>query len=88
MIDALAPSCDKIIVTHSRHPRHAELAELVVGFARHDLVAIQCADAAEAVAQALKIAKKDDLICATGSLFIVAEVIEHVKGLSGEVYSL
>ena len=38
--------------------------------------------------QALKIAKKGDLVCATGSLFIVAESIEEVKGLSGEVYSL
>jgi dihydrofolate synthase/folylpolyglutamate synthase len=88
MIDALAPACDKVIVTRSRHPRYAELDDLEAGFARHGLVATKCADAAGALARALKIAKKDDLICVTGSLFIVAEVIEQVKGLSGEVYSL
>jgi dihydrofolate synthase/folylpolyglutamate synthase len=88
IIDALAPACDEVIVTRSRHPRHAELSDLANGFTRHGLAAKQCTDAAEAVARALKIAKKDDLICATGSLFIVAEVIEQMKGLSGEVYSL
>ena len=82
------PSCGEVIVTRSRHPRYAAPAELAAGFARHGLSVRQCTDTAEAIAEALRIAEKDDLICATGSLFIVAEVIEEVQGLSGEVYSL
>ncbi len=88
IIEALAPACNEVIVTRSRHPRYAAPVELAAGFARHGISARQCADTAEAIAEALKIAEKDDLICATGSLFIVAEVIEEVQGLSGEVYSL
>ena len=88
IIDALAPACGEVIVTRSRHPRYAAPVQLAAGFARHGLPVRQCVDTAEAVAEALKIAQKGDLICATGSLFIVAEVIEEVQGLSGEVYSL
>jgi len=88
IIDALAPACDEVVVTRSRHPRYAAPDDLSAKFAKHGLVARECADTAEAVSEALKIAEKGDLICATGSLFIVAEVIEEVQGLSGEVYSL
>jgi hypothetical protein len=31
-------------------------------------------------------AGKQSLICATGSLFLVGEVIEHIKGLRPEIY--
>jgi dihydrofolate synthase/folylpolyglutamate synthase len=88
IIDTLAPACGDVIVTYSRHPRSATTSALAEQFAKHGLVAKECAHTAAAVAEAVKIAKKGDLICATGSLFIAAEVIEQVKGLSGEVYSL
>jgi folylpolyglutamate synthase/dihydropteroate synthase len=44
-------------------------------------------DVARAVAEAQGKAGKGDLICATGSLFLVAEVIEYVKGLHPERYA-
>jgi dihydrofolate synthase/folylpolyglutamate synthase len=88
IIDTLVPACGEVIVTRSRHPRSVDTSTLAEQFARHGLTAKQCASTAAAVKQAIKIAKKGDLICATGSLFIVAEAIEQVKGLSGEVYSL
>jgi len=88
IVDTLAPACDEVIVTCSRHPRSVDTSILAEQFARHGLAAKQCASTAAAVKQAMQIAKKGDLICATGSLFIVAEAIEQVKGLSGEVYSL
>jgi dihydrofolate synthase/folylpolyglutamate synthase len=84
----LIPACDEVLVTGSRHPRSASTLSLAKEFARHGQSAKQCTNTADALAFAQRIAAKDDLICATGSLFIVAEVIEQVKGLSGEVYSL
>lgn len=88
IVDVLAPACNEVIVTRSRHPRSADTSTLAEEFARHGLAAGQCADTAQAVATALKIARKGDLICAAGSLFIAAETIEYIQGLSGEVYSL
>ncbi|MBT3362614.1 MAG: bifunctional folylpolyglutamate synthase/dihydrofolate synthase [Chloroflexi bacterium] len=88
IIDVLAAACDDVVVTGSRHPRSADISILADQFATHSLIVKQCPYVADAVNHAQKIAGPDDLICATGSLFIVAEVIEEVKGLSGEVYSL
>jgi folylpolyglutamate synthase/dihydropteroate synthase len=40
---------------------------------------------ARAVEEALRKAGRGELICATGSLFLVAEVIEYIKGLQPEL---
>ena len=88
IVGTLAPICDEAIVTRSRHPRSADTSTLAGEFTAHGVSARQCASTAGAVRAALDIAQKDDLVCATGSLFIVAETIEQVQGLSGEVYSL
>jgi len=39
---------------------------------------------ADAIHRALQMAGRDDLICVTGSLFVVAEAIEHVQGIAPE----
>lgn len=82
----LAPMADSVIATRSRHPR-ATTPEAVAGeFARQGLRAEVAEDVAQAVAKARAKAGKRDLICATGSLFLVGEVIENVKGLRPELY--
>ncbi|TET17391.1 MAG: bifunctional folylpolyglutamate synthase/dihydrofolate synthase [Dehalococcoidia bacterium] len=82
----LAPMADSVIATRSRHPR-ATAPEAVAGeFARLGLRAEVAEDVAQAVAKAQAKAGKRDLICATGSLFLVGEVIENVKGLRPELY--
>jgi len=82
----LAPMADSVIATRSRHPR-ATTPEAVAGeFARQGLRAEVAEDVAQAVAKAQAKAGKRDLICATGSLFLVGEVIENVKGLRPELY--
>jgi folylpolyglutamate synthase/dihydropteroate synthase len=52
-------------------------------FARLGVEAEIAQDPAVAIGQALKKAEENDLICATGSLFVAAEVIEYMKCLRG-----
>jgi len=86
IVAELAPMADSVIATRSRHPR-ATMPEAVAGeFARQGLGAEVAEDVAQAVAKAQAKAGKHDLICATGSLFLVGEVIENVKGLRPELY--
>ncbi|MBM3131615.1 MAG: bifunctional folylpolyglutamate synthase/dihydrofolate synthase, partial [Chloroflexi bacterium] len=86
MIAEFAPFFDEVIVTVSEHPRASKSAALAAEFARHGKKARETKSISEAISQAVAQAGKNDLICATGSLFVVAEVIEHVKGIPGERY--
>ena len=87
IIEELAPLAHEVIVTRSRHPRATKPGVLAGGFARLGIKAEVAEDVAGAVAEALRRAGGKDLICATGSLFLVAEVIEYVKGLHPESYA-
>jgi len=87
IIEELAPVADSVIVTRSRHPRATKPEVLVGEFARVGVKAEVAEDVTTAVARALKRAGRKDLICATGSLFLVGEMIEYVKGLHPELYA-
>ena len=88
IITQLAPLCDSAFIARSRHPRSAEPSVLAKEFAKYGINALITGNVAETVSRAIKTAGPADMICATGSLFIVAEVIEYIKGLYPEVYSL
>ncbi len=84
--DQLAALANSVIATRSRHPR-ASAPEAVAGeFARIGRSAEVAENVPLAIARAKAIAGKHDLICATGSLFLVGEVIECVRGLRPEPY--
>jgi dihydrofolate synthase/folylpolyglutamate synthase len=78
MVSELASLPEAVIVTHSRHPRAVETTRLVSEFAKAGVMPEVEEDVAAAVELALAKAKPTDLICATGSLFVVAEVIEYM----------
>ncbi|MFH1651029.1 MAG: folylpolyglutamate synthase/dihydrofolate synthase family protein [Chloroflexota bacterium] len=78
MVAELAPFPDEVIVTVSRHPRSVKADVLAAAFARHGARAETATDVAGAVKAARARAAKDDLICATGSIFIIAEVLEYL----------
>jgi dihydrofolate synthase/folylpolyglutamate synthase len=86
IIEELAPLGNTVIVTRSRHPRATKPEVLVGEFAKLGVKAKVAEDVNKAVAEAQRKAGKKDLICATGSLFLVAEVIECIKGLRPELY--
>ncbi len=70
---------DRVIATSSHHPRAVAVEQLVEEFSRENIIPEVSANVAPAVEKALSSAGPDDLVCATGSLFLVAEVMEYMR---------
>ena len=77
IVSQLVPLFSRVIVTGSRHPRAMAPAPIVAEFARQGVETQRTDDVASALSLALTIAGDRDLICVTGSLFVVAEAIEQ-----------
>ena len=76
IVQALA-GVDSVILTRMTNPRAASIAQLQELFARY-APHVQISTAKESVAAmnlALEVAASDDLICATGSLYLAAEAL-------------
>jgi len=73
MMEILFPMAASITVTRSTHPRAAVPNELAIQAAQHPVTAAENLE--EAMAMVMKIANADDLICVTGSLFIVGDLL-------------
>lgn len=82
MVAELAPLSGMVIVTATRHPRALEPARLAAQFSKRGITPEVAENVASAVELALARAKPEDLICATGSIFVVAEVMEHLPRLA------
>jgi len=83
MMRELFPLAQQIIVTQARHARAADASAL-----REQALALGWESTAsdglaEALSLALKTADSHDLICATGSVFVVAEAREAWAGMQG-----
>ena len=75
LLDELLPAVRLLVLTRSRHPRScdpAELARAVEG----RVPVYETPSVAQAVAYGLRAMCADDVLCATGSLFIAAETRE------------
>lgn len=81
IVSELAPLFDRVIVTRSTRPRAMATAPIVAEFSRHGLEAQAADDISTALRLALTLASEKDLICVTGSLFVVAGAIEQAKTL-------
>jgi dihydrofolate synthase/folylpolyglutamate synthase len=79
MVRELAHFPDSVIVTRSRHPRAVAPDRLVGEFSKCGDVPQVAENISAAVKLALAKAKPADLICAAGSLFVVAEVMEYMS---------
>ena len=86
MMDALEPLKPVVVVTRSRHPRAASLAELVRGFSMRGMEVHQSMDTWQAVQKARGLVAENGYVVATGSLFLAAEVREVVLGIEPELY--
>ena len=86
MVDELAGLKPLVFVTRSRHPRSASTSFLTQIFQSRGLEVSQAEEVSGAVKKAKSIAEKDDIILATGSLFVAAEVREVILGLEPELY--
>lgn len=76
MVDEIAPLASVFIATRSAHPRSANTEILAAAARKHLEQVYEVPDVAAGLQFARDLAEKDDLICATGSLFIVAEARE------------
>jgi dihydrofolate synthase/folylpolyglutamate synthase len=68
-----------IIMVSSHHPRAVKAAVLADEYSKLGIKPRVAASVADAVKLALAEAKPDDLICAAGSVFVIAEVMEGFK---------
>ena len=75
-IAAMAP---RVIVTRSGNPRAAPVSRLCEQFLRYGVDPVPADNVPLAVDKALAMAGERDLICATGSLFVVAEILEYLQ---------
>ncbi len=75
-----------VFATASRHPRSLAAEDVAGLFVRQGMSAVSCASPADALRAAMEAANDDDLVLATGSLFVAAEVREAVLGIDPEVY--
>jgi len=79
VVTELANAFDRFIVTQSCHPRAMNPGQLKDEFRKHGVNSEVTGNIAEALSLAKNMAGNKDLICAAGSLFIVAEVIEQLE---------
>jgi dihydrofolate synthase/folylpolyglutamate synthase len=82
----LAAGLSMLIATKSRHPRSASPEQVATAFSKLGLETLQVETTHEGLSYAMRLAKEDDLVLATGSLFVAAEVRESALGIQGEVY--
>ena len=79
IVSELYPLFDKVIVTRSRHPRAMATTPIVAEFRKHGVKPQTAETVPEAVSLAQAQAGDRDLICITGSLFIVGEAIKQLS---------
>ena len=86
-IRSLYPLRPTVITTRSRHPKAFDAADVASAFVEDNVpVAAVTATASGALARAKRLARPGDVIVATGSLFVAAEVIEEMQGIAPEFY--
>jgi len=83
----LAAKADRVYATASRHPRSLEANELAQLFVDAGADAQSVATPAQALEQAKAAAGPNDLVLATGSLFLAAEIREAALGIEPEIYT-
>ncbi len=79
IVSELVTLFDKVIATHSIHPRAMPTASVVAELSRHGVEAVATEDISIALPLALTLAGEKDLICITGSLFVVAGAIKQAQ---------
>ena len=76
MVAEALKMADNIILVASRHPKAVSTDILRKKLAEHGITARESESVGAALKTALEEAGKNDLICAAGSIFVIAEVVE------------
>ena len=75
-----------VIAAASRHPKSLPAEVVAQALRAEGLTAREAPSVAEAMVEARAEARAEDLVLATGSLFVVAEAREQVLGMTPEIY--
>jgi dihydrofolate synthase/folylpolyglutamate synthase len=77
IINELVSLSPQLILTQASHSRAAPLADLAAEFAKRGIEPETRKNITEAISRALSLASKTDVICVTGSLFVVGEALDY-----------
>jgi dihydrofolate synthase/folylpolyglutamate synthase len=80
IINELVPLSPQVIVTQTSHSRAAPPPTLVDEFSKRGIEPETGKTVTEAISRALSLADRRDIICVTGSLFVVAEALDYFSG--------
>lgn len=75
VVEELVPLSPQVIVTHFSHPRAASPSNIAAEFVKRGIEPELADNVAQALSRALSVANEEDLVCVTGSLFVVAEAL-------------
>jgi len=86
VVKELAWLSPQVVATRSSHPRSASPLTVASEFAKWGIEPETAENTPQALSQTLSLADSEDLICVTGSLFVVAEALEyaarHLRGVA------
>ena len=77
IVNELVPISPQVIVTRTAHSRAALPSTLAAQFSKRGIKPETGATVDEAISRALSLADRTDIICVTGSLFVVAEALDY-----------
>jgi dihydrofolate synthase/folylpolyglutamate synthase len=80
IINELVALSPQVIVTQTAHSRAATISTLAAEFSKQGIEPEIRKTISEAISRALSLADKTDIICVTGSLFVVAEALDYFSG--------
>ena len=80
IVNELVPLSPQVIVTQASHSRAAPLSTLAAEFTKRGIEPETGETVAQALSRALSLASRTDIICVTGSLFVVAEALDYFSG--------
>jgi dihydrofolate synthase/folylpolyglutamate synthase len=80
IVNELVSLSPQVIVTKASHSRAAPLATLVAEFTKRGIQPETRETVTEAISRALSLASRRDVVCVTGSLFVVAEALNYFSG--------
>jgi dihydrofolate synthase/folylpolyglutamate synthase len=80
MVSELVTLSSQVIVTQASHSRAAPASTLAAEFAKRGIEPETSRTVTEAISRILSLAEKTDVICVTGSLFVVAEALDYFSG--------
>ncbi len=83
IICELSPVFSTVIATRADSPRSAKPEIIAAEFTRLGIQTSIASSVSTALAEAKKIANEKDLICVTGSLYVVGEALEYIENYTG-----